>query len=220
MTTISLRLPLILASASPRRAELLQTVGIPFEVVASDVEEPTFCPGRHTPEEFVKATALSKMRSVAQMRPERLILAADTTVMVNERGLGKPVDENDAVRMLLDLSGKTHQVLTGIAMGCQERERLRHRVECALTHVTFRSVSREMAEAYVTTDEPMDKAGAYGIQGKGACLVERIEGCYFNVVGLPLSLLAMLLEEFRVSIPRLWSEISSKQAEGDAGEVQ
>jgi septum formation protein len=156
------------------------------------------------------------MEAVARRRPGRLVLAADTLVVIGGKGLGKPVDAAEAADMLMELSGRTHSVLTGVALGGAMEGQARCRVDHAHTWVTFRQFSREVAEAYVATGEPMDKAGAYGIQGKGACLVDRIEGCYFNVVGLPVSLVTRMLAEFGVDIPRCWGLEPGNRGEVDA----
>lgn len=175
--------PLILASASPRRRDLLGGLGIVFDVCpASLSEEPV--PGE-APRNYVIRLAREKALQVSEMHPVRWVLAADTTVTVDERILGKPVDEEDAVRMLLFLAGRRHLVCTGYALGHRERGIL---VQASVTTaVTFAAFDEALARAYVGTGEPYDKAGGYAIQGKGGVLVTAIDGSYSNVVGLPLS---------------------------------
>lgn len=186
-------LPLVLASASPRRASLLRQVGVDFEVVPSLVpEEAPDLP----PEQRVEALALAKARRVAALYPRRLVLGADTLVEVDGRVLGKPAGEGEAAAMLRLLSGRGHRVHTGLALVRGERAE----TACQTTRVFFRSLAEEEISAYVQSGEPLDKAGGYGIQGLGALLVESIEGDYFNVVGLPLNCLAGLLADFGVSL--------------------
>ena len=178
------REPLTLASTSPRRRQLLEMLGIPLRVVPSNVAEvrrPT-----ETPLEYVERLAREKALGVGG----RLVLGADTTVVVRDEVLEKPVDEADALRMLGKLQGRTHQVVTSVALVAGERI---HQAT-DVTNVSFRRVSEDFLRAYVATGEPMDKAGAYGIQGYGAALVERIEGDFFGVMGLPLRLVLKLME--------------------------
>jgi len=178
---------LVLASASPRRAELLQQVGIAFEVRVSQVAEDGDVPGAE-PAEVAELHARQKALDVAAGAPLRLVLGADTVVVLDGRVLGKPRDEDEARAMLRALSGRTHEVITGVALallrGADPELIAQDHVR---TQVTFRELSEAEIEAYVMSGEPMDKAGAYGIQGRGALLVEEIKGCYSNVVGLPLS---------------------------------
>lgn len=189
---------LILASGSPRRRDFLQDIGLDFSVEAPDVsEEVSAC---ETPEEFVLRVAADKARSVAREHPDAWILAADTAVVLGDVILGKPADEADARRMLLQLAGRGHRVLTGFVL---VNEQQGHRVSRVIdTEVFFTSFSGETAAAYVATGEPLDKAGAYGIQGKGGCLVERIKGSYSNVVGLPLAEVTAELLRFGVVVWR------------------
>jgi septum formation protein len=179
----------VLASASPRRADLLAQIGIPFEVIPSDVREDLTLPLE--PERHVLVLARLKAEDVARKRPGSLVLGADTIVVREGTILGKPVDAADACRMLRLLSGRWHEVMTGVALRQEKGGKKREAVE--VTRVKFRDLGEEEIREYVATGEPLDKAGAYGIQGKGAVLVERIEGCYFNVVGLPLARLTALL---------------------------
>ncbi len=175
---------LTLASASPRRRQLLEMLGIPVRVVPSNVPEvrrPV-----ETPVDYVERLAREKALSV----PGRLVLGADTTVVIRDEVLEKPADEADALRMLKKLQGRTHQVVTSVALVADETI---HQAT-DVTNVVFRRLSDEFLGAYVATGEPMDKAGAYGIQGYGAALVERVEGDFFCVMGLPLRLVLQLLE--------------------------
>ncbi|MGB9792483.1 MAG: Maf family protein [Thermacetogeniaceae bacterium] len=187
---------IILASSSPRRAELLRRVGLKFRVVPSDVEERA--------EDSLDARSLAlklasqKAEAVAARYPEAIVLAADTVVCCDGEILGKPADWQDAVRMLQLLSGRTHEVSTGVVL--RRESTGQERREVVTTRVTFRRLSQEEILGYLATGEPFDKAGAYGIQGYGALLVEGIEGCYSNVVGLPLAKVGEMLREFGVDL--------------------
>ena len=172
---------LVLASASPRRAEILRQAGIPFTVRAAEIDETPA--GDETPEHYVQRLAESKALAVAAA-PEETILGADTTVVVAGEMLGKPAGDDDARRMLALLSGRRHQVLTGIAIR-RGTEMIR---DVAVTHVWFADMNDAEIAAYVASGEPHDKAGAYAIQGLASKFIDRIDGCYFNVVGLPVSL--------------------------------
>jgi septum formation protein len=174
---------LILASASPRRQRFLAEQGLNFRVQVADVDE-SVLPGE-TPENFVKRLAEEKAMPVSLENPDSWILSADTAVVVDQAILGKPADPANAVEMLLSLSGRWHQVWTGFCLACNAREICAVRVVC--TDVCFVAKNRELCEAYVATGEPLDKAGAYGIQGKGGVFVKEIRGSYSNVVGLPLA---------------------------------
>jgi septum formation protein len=195
------RTNIILASASPRRAELLRTLGVPFEVVVADGAEPAM-EAADDVAAWVEAAARAKAAAVAVIHPEALIVAADTIVVWDGEILGKPQDEREAAAMLRRLSGRTHQVYTGLCVWRGGQAQTSH----VVTQVTFRPLSAALIDAYVATGEPMDKAGAYGIQGKGALLVEKIDGCYFNVVGVPLVRLAEMLEAAGVTVWRMWTE--------------
>ena len=186
---------IILASASPRRREILNAVGIDFEVVKSDADE-SIVSKELEPVIYVQELALLKATDAAgklkaKNKKDMLIISADTVVVSEGNILGKPVDEADAERILTSLSGKTHTVITGI---CVTRLNDAFSVcKSVSTNVRFRSLSKEEILRYISTKEPMDKAGAYGIQGRGALLTEGIEGDYFNVVGLPVSTLCEIL---------------------------
>lgn len=182
---------IILASASPRRRELLSLITKSFEVIPSEFDE-SLVPVELGPKEHVAYSALMKARDVAAVYPNALVIGADTIVCVDDSILGKPADTADAARMLRSLSGRAHQVYTGIAVAFNGEER--NCVEC--TGVCFRELDDETIARYVATGEPMDKAGAYAIQGRGAVLVKHISGCYSNVVGLPIYCLSLILEQF------------------------
>jgi len=188
--------PVILASNSPRRKELLRQIGVAFLSDPADVDERVL-PGE-TPEGYAVRVALDKARVAAARAGTGIVIAADTIVVRGGTVLGKPVDAADAVRMLSMLAGGMHEVMTGVAVMDATTGKLLTRV--AVTRVWFRSLTPEEVAAYVSTNEPLDKAGAYGIQEKGALLVEKIEGCYFNVVGLPLSILREMLKEFGIDL--------------------
>ncbi|MGB5673087.1 MAG: Maf family protein [Gemmatimonadota bacterium] len=180
---------LVLASGSPRRREILSLLGLEHEMRPPNVDERL----RAGEEPGVQARRLAvEKASGTAGHGDDLILAADTLVVLGEEILGKPVDEADALRMLMKLQGRRHEVHTGLAL------RFGDRIESdvAVTSVWFRSLDAAECEEYVASGEPLDKAGAYGIQGLGAVLVQRIEGEYFNVMGLPVQLLLSLLARF------------------------
>jgi septum formation protein len=182
---------LILASASPRRSELLRNAGISFEVDPAHIrEEPE--PGEK-PLDYARRLARDKAVAVLARYRDALVLGADTVVVVDEHLLEKPANAEDAARMLRLLSGRAHQVITGVCLAGPGFER----VEAEVTQVVFGEMSDQEIAAYVACGEPMDKAGAYGIQGLASRWVERIEGCYFNVVGLPVSRVYRLLRQMR-----------------------
>jgi septum formation protein len=172
---------LILASASPRRKELLELLQIPFEVIVSEVEE--IVDEKLHPAEMVQSLAQQKALSVAKTNPTSFVIGSDTLVVYGGRMLGKPTNKSEAIEMLQMLSGKTHDVFTGVAIINSEQVHSFYEK----TSVTFFSLSDKEIVDYVSTGEPMDKAGAYGIQGYGALLVERISGDYYSVVGLPVA---------------------------------
>jgi septum formation protein len=175
--------PLILASTSPQRRAILEQLRIPFEVVAPDYEEePGVDPVEH---------ARAKARSVAAGAGDRPVLGVDTEVLCNGRLFGKPRDEADAAEMMNALSGRTHEVVSGLSLVTTAWEE----IGCEVTRVTFRALTPRDVATYVAAGEWEGRAGAYAVQGFGASLVERIEGDYLNVVGLPASLLVRLLAE-------------------------
>ena len=184
----------ILASQSPRRRQLLGQMGFAdFKICPARGEE-VAAPGL-TPAQLVEALSSQKAAEVAAgAEADALIIAADTVVAVDDRVLGKPHSEEEAAEMLLSLSGREHTVYTGVTLRRGSQIVTRHEA----TQVRFRSLTREEIDAYVATGEPMDKAGAYGIQERGSLLVEGIQGDYFNVVGLPVCLVGKLLARFGV----------------------
>ncbi len=187
----------ILASGSPRRRELLRQIGFSFTVIPSRLEE-TNQRGME-PRGHATYYAKEKAKEVAQRYPEQWVLAADTIVVVAEEILGKPVNVTEATAMLSRLSGRSHHVITGVCLlhaqcGVEESQTVE-------TEVFMRRLDAADIEGYIATGEPMDKAGAYGIQGIGGCLVQRIEGSYSNVVGLPLCEIVELLRRHRVAEP-------------------
>lgn len=173
---------IILASESPRRAELLKQIGVPFRVVPSRITEGL---PRQPWAEWVQELARQKASAVAAGYGD-IVLAADTIVVLGEQVLGKPRDKEEAAAMLRSLSDSSHQVLTGICLLCHRQPRPTVFQGVEITRVTFRQLSEPEIISYVASGEPLDKAGAYGIQGLGALLVKEICGCYYNVVGLPL----------------------------------
>jgi len=191
---------LVLASASPRRQELLRNAGIPFAVQPTDI--PEVPQAREVSRSFAERMAREKALAVFRQRPDDFVLGADTIVVVEAQILGKPCDDADAARMLRLLSNRKHQVITGVCLvGPQlgaENRKLKtgfEDVRSETTLVTMDAVTDEDVRSYVATGEPMDKAGAYAIQGWASRWVSRIEGDYFNVVGLPVSLVYKMLRE-------------------------
>jgi septum formation protein len=178
---------LILASGSPRRRELLAKAGFTFEVRAADIDE-SLLPCEQ-PKDYVQRLAREKAQAIAALNPNAVVLGADTTVVLEGEVLGKPADTAEAERMLRLLSGRTHQVYTGLAVvrGAE------HRLHVETTDVVFRVITEEELAFYLASGDAMDKAGAYGIQGYAARWIPRIEGDYFNVVGLPLASVVLLL---------------------------
>lgn len=186
---------MILASQSPRRRELLALVGIPHEVRPADIDE-TYLPGE-PPRDHAERLAREKTAAIAAAEPDALVIGSDTIVVVDGDVLGKPAEPAEAERMIARLAGRTHTVMTGVAVAW--RGQTRSAVE--EVDVTFHPLSaREIAE-YVATREPMDKAGAYGIQGYGATIVARVDGDYFAVMGLPLQRLVRLLGDVGIRYP-------------------
>ena len=180
---------IILASRSPRRSELLTAAGIAFEVLAADIDE---TPHRNeAPAAYVERLAVEKARAVLALRPEAQILGADTTVTIGGEILGKPADKDDAIRMLRKLSGAVHDVHTGVAL--VSAQHVRSAVDT--TRVWFATMTDEDISWYVATGEPVDRAGAYAIQGFASRFIPRIEGSYSNVVGLPVALVSSILRE-------------------------
>jgi septum formation protein len=179
---------IILASSSPRRAELLRDLGVEFDVAPSRISERPH--PDEAPPDYITRLARAKVIAAARSRDEGLVIGADTVVVLNSRLMGKPRDEQDAAQMLRDLSGKWHAVMTGVALyDVATRNEV---ADYEKTLVRFAQMSNEEIDWYVATREPMDKAGAYGIQGYGGMFVEEIAGNYYNVVGLPVPLVYRL----------------------------
>ena len=192
---------IILASASPRRKEILKNIGLEFEILVSDADEGAISGTALPVSVYVQELALLKATAAAKKcgKGDKLIISADTVVCIDGEILGKPNDKADAFRILSMLSGKCHSVFTGICvMGTRNAFSVCSAVE---TKVYFKNLSDEQILSYIESGEPMDKAGAYGIQGIGSLLVEKIDGDYFNVVGLPVSKLSEILEkEFDIDV--------------------
>lgn len=181
----------ILASQSPRRRELMADSGIPFLAQASHTEE--FLDLSLTIIEAIERIAYEKAAALKSAYPEDIIIGADTVVYYQDQVLGKPKDHEDAFRMLKLLSGQTHEVITGVAIIKGDRKELFH----AVTEVTFYPLTEEEIREYIHTEEPLDKAGAYAIQGFGKFLIAKISGDYYNVVGLPIAQLCRRLKDWR-----------------------
>ena len=186
---------IILASASPRRKEILTLVGLMFDVVVSDCDENI---SYVSPEDMVKKLSCRKAENVAEKlkgeKEPHLVIGSDTVVYFQGKILGKPKDKDDAFRMLKELSGQTHVVYTGVTVIDTASGRID--TFCEATKVEFYPVSDEEIKNYIATGDPLDKAGSYGVQGLGAFLVKRIEGDYFTVVGLPVAHLLQLLRTY------------------------
>ena len=178
---------IILASQSPRRRELMRMLHIPHDAIVSEVEEDV--PEQIAPGELVEMLALQKAQAVFAQYPEACVIGADTIVYIDGEIVGKPKDDVDAANILNKLQGRTHEVYTGVAVLTQTGTEVKHDI----TRVTFASMTEHEIAWYVKTGEPRDKAGAYGIQGPGGIFVERVEGNYFTVIGMPLPLLYRML---------------------------
>ena len=187
---------IILASASPRRKELLEKIGLKFEVEPSNYAEDMH--SKLSPDKLARAISLEKARAVARKHKNAIVIAADTFIVFRGKIMGKPNTEAEARKMLMTLKGKSHSVITGFTiMDTEENKVLTKSVE---TVIHIKKLTPKEIDAYVKSKEPLDKAGAYAIQGLGSVIVERIEGDYFNVMGLPLSALAESLTEFGIHI--------------------
>jgi septum formation protein len=186
------KLDFILASASPRRSELLNNIGLKFKVIVSHADEDELSP-ENLDSGLVK-NARRKGETVAESDEDAVVISADTIVVLDHHVMGKPEDENDAREMLKKLSGRTHEVMTAFGLICKKHNK--SYFETVTTRVKFRELHSDEILAYVKTGEPMDKAGAYAIQGKGSVLIDSIEGCYFNVVGFPVSRFFVVLKDF------------------------
>ena len=191
---------IILASGSPRRRELLRSLGWKFRVIVPEIDESI---GKESPLQAVERLAMEKARAVSGMFHEDLVIAADTIVVIEGRILGKPENSSRAIEMLSMLNNRTHEVITGLAV-CWGSSRS---VSSEITKVTFRKMNTSDLSTYVSTGEGLDKAGAYAIQGRGSLLVKNISGCYFNVVGLPLFRLSKIMEDMGLSLSIQWRKI-------------
>jgi septum formation protein len=191
---------LILASSSPRRQELIRSLGLPYEIISSNADESV--DDKLTPAEIVEVLSLRKAQTVCEVirssDKQGIVIGSDTIVVFEGQILGKPKDGKDSFRMLSALQGNTHQVFSGVA--CVDSQTGAFQVSHRVTNVTMKSLTDEQIRRYIATGEPHDKAGSYAIQGLGATIVEGIEGDYFNVVGLPLSLLSDLLKAYNIHI--------------------
>ena len=192
----------ILASASPRRIELLKELGWNFTVKPSDSEEVLIC--GESPEDTACRLAEMKASNVAEANPGEWVVGADTLVALGTTSLGKPKNDKEAFAMIAMLQGKTHRVITAVAVISPEGEKY---VEYETTNVVFRPLSDEEIASYIALGESLDKAGAYAIQGRGMLLVERIDGCYFNVVGLPVQKLSVLLAKLGLCLREQWGRL-------------
>lgn len=182
---------IILASASPRRKEILENASVKFEVMASSIEELTL--DGESPCQMVMRLAFEKGMDIAPRQKSDLIISADTIVVIDNTVLGKPENEIEARKMITSLSGRTHQVITGISLiNLDNNKKI---IDYVISNVKFKNLSEEDINDYIRTKESLDKAGAYGIQGYGALLVDEIQGDYFNIVGLPISRLSDLLKK-------------------------
>lgn len=195
--------PLVLASQSPRRAQLMELIGLTFEVDPADVDE-TYFPGEHPPE-HARRLAAEKTQVVALRRPDALVVGSDTVVVIDGEVLGKPADDEQALEMLMRLQGREHDVHTGVAVAAPANGGspaiagtpgaiVPVVADVETVRVKFRSLDERRVREYIATREPMDKAGAYGIQGYGATIVEWIDGDYFSVMGLPIGRMVGLFE--------------------------
>ena len=187
---------IILASASPRRKELLEKIGLKFDVEPSDDEEDIT--SEIEPQKLVQQIAIKKAESVAVRYKDAIIIAADTIGVIGNKVIGKPHTANEARKMLKEISGKSHSVITGFTVLDTATNKILSRT--VNTEVYIKKLTKQEIDAYVKTGEPLDKAGAYAIQGLGAVIVEKIEGDYYNVMGLPLNALTEALNEFGISV--------------------
>lgn len=195
----------ILASSSPRRRELLREAGVEFEIIAPHIDETP--DNSLSPEENARIIAERKAETVASMRRDKLIIAADTIVVLDGKMIGKPIDEADAIRMLSALSGRKHKVITGVAMAHVERGVRWSGVETSYT--LFSEIPPGAIEDYVKTGEPMDKAGAYAVQGKAAEWITGFEGSVSNIIGLPMEMLTRTLKDLGYLNGGQWAESDS-----------
>ncbi len=187
--------PIILASGSPRRQELLTSIGVEFSIIKPDVDEEGFDVAHLTPYQLVEFLAEKKAGSVANSHPQAFVIGSDTVVSLENQVLGKPHDEAEAFTMLRQLQGNCHHVISGISV-CYNGQCISSH---AVTEVTMDPMNDELIRQYIATGEPMDKAGAYAIQGYTSLFIPRINGCYFNVVGMSLNLLNRLVRQVKIA---------------------
>jgi len=193
---VTSNLKLVLASASPRREEILKKLNLKFTIVPAKINEDNF--SNDDPIDLVKTLALEKAKSVSELVEEAIVIAADTVVVFNGQILGKPADEADAKNMLKSLNSNQHQVITGLAVLNSNKEKIF--VEHNITDVKMTNMTEKEIDNYIETGEPMGKAGSYAIQGYGGLFVEEIKGSYHSVMGLPIHQLAKLLDKFNYGI--------------------
>jgi septum formation protein len=187
---------IILASKSPRRSDLLKMIGFKFSVCPSDIEEKY--QDHLAPIDYVIKNAQKKNESIALRYPDSLVISADTIVVLNNEILEKPHDKNHAFELLSKLSGQTHEVITGFGISLNS---FNHTIfDYEISKVTFRYLNHSEIKAYCDTEEPLDKAGGYGAQGIGAMLIEKVDGCFYNVVGLPLTKFFLTLRDFLAKV--------------------
>lgn len=188
---------IILASSSPRRKEILENANVKFDIIKSEIDEVIL--DNELPSQVVMRLAFEKCIDIAAKHRESLVIGADTVVVLDDIILGKPKDIDEAIAMITQLSGKTHQVITGISLiNLSANKKI---IDYVVSNVKFKDLSAKDIKDYIQTNESLDKAGAYGIQGYGALLVEEIQGDYFNIVGLPISRLSDLLKQhFSINI--------------------
>lgn len=186
---------IVLASQSPRRKWLLEQIGLEFDIIPSNFDENI--ENQKFSKKLIESLAYQKAKEVADRNDDKvIIIAADTVVILGEKILGKPIDATDAKKMLQSLSNKTHKVITAIAIIDKYEDKTL--INSTISKVKFKKLSDREIEDYIKTGEPMDKAGSYGIQAYGSLFVEKVEGCYNNIVGLPLNLLSEMLKSFGV----------------------
>lgn len=181
---------IVLASGSPRRKEILENMNLKFDIIKSEIEETTV--ENESPEKLVKRLSYEKAHDIASKNLDSIVIGADTVVVLDNNVLGKPKDKEEAFNMLKEMSGKEHEVITGISILCLELEK--EISDFCVSKVKFRNLSDDEIYSYIETGECMDKAGAYGIQGLGSLLVEYIKGDYFNIVGFPISYASEILK--------------------------
>ena len=187
---------LILASQSPRRRQILSRLNIPFKVIISDVDEYTY-PSDESPKSYAQKLASIKCENVSKKYTDYLVVGSDTIVILNDKVMGKPQNKKDAIHKLKLLSGNTHQVITAVSIQCTKRN-INHTFH-EQTAVSFRKIPSAYISTYVDSESPYDKAGSYGIQDWSAIFVEKINGCYDNVVGFPLSRFVIELEKIGIN---------------------